>query len=434
MRIDRILAGALFLALATSSCSLENAVAPAGREPAGAGDSQTLLIRGPLDPRLPAPGREASLVSPEDRALFDRLISSAGEPRLGAAPNPVVFWNRVARELGLAAKLPPPMLARDYALVQVGVYEALVVSGDHLRGRLPAHAVAAGVASRVLLYLFPAAGERIAAAAADQIALAGGLRGRALGGWALGRAVAGIVVARGKGDGSDLPFNGTAPSGDGIWTGTNPVLPICGSWKTWILESGSEIQPEPPYPFGSTLDQNETQEVYDVSLHRTPEQIAIVHKWADLPPPTIWNDLLNDRIEESNLDLAGSARAHAYLNMAMADGFVSCWETKYRFWTARPFQRIPGLTTVIATPNFPSYTSGHSTVSAAAAAVLGVIFPGERDYFEQQAEEAAVSRLYGGIHFRHDNEEGARVGRLIGERVVERMRAGKPGRLLAGSR
>jgi len=431
MRI-RLPAGVLLLALATSGCSLENAVAPVGPEPAArAGDSQTLLIRGPLDPRLPPPGREAVSAAPDELALFDRLTSPAREPRLTAASNPVVFWNQLARDLGIAAKLPPPMLARDYALVQVGVFEALVVSENHLRGRLPARAVAAGVASRVLTFLFPAEGAQIDAAAAEQLALAGGPHGPALGAWALGRAVGRIVVARGKGDGSDLPFVGTPPSGDGIWIGTNPVLPMCGSWKTWILESGSEIQPNPPYAFGSTQDLTDTQEVYDVSLHRTPEQIAIVHKWADRPPPTIWNELLNDRIEGSNLDLAACARAHAYLNVAMADAFISCWETKYTYWTARPFQRIPGLVTVIATPNFPTYTSGHSTISAAAAAVMGEIFPSEGDFFRQQAEEAAVSRLYGGIHFRHDNEEGTRVGQLIGERVVDRMRAGELKRVLA---
>ena len=324
--------------------------------------------------------------------------------------------------LGLAAKLPPPMFARDYALVQVAIHDALVAAYDPRRDKLPDRVVAAGAASRVLAYLFPGDAGPIQTLAEAELTFVSAPAGHVRRAWGLGRSVGRLAVEHGTRDGSDAVFTGTPPSGEGIWTGTNPLLPMCGTWKTWLITSGSEFAPEPPYAFGSPEDLRDMQEVYEISLHRTPEQIAIVHKWADLPPPTIWNDLLNDRIEESNLDLAGSARAHAYLNMAMADGFVSCWETKYRFWTARPFQRIPGLTTVIATPNFPSYTSGHSTVSAAAAAVLGVIFPGERDYFEQQAEEAAVSRLYGGIHFRHDNDAGLRVGRRIGERVVAVMR------------
>jgi hypothetical protein len=344
----------------------------------------------------------------------------------------VVFWNRLTTELGAAAKLPPPMFARDYALVQVGIYDALVASRDLRRGRLPERAVAAGVASRVLGHLFPGAADRIAAAASDQIALDGGSTGPALGGWSLGRAVGRIIVQRAKGDGSDAPFVGEMPTGDGIWTGVNPVLPMCGTWKTWIIGSGSELQPEAPYEFGSAAELRDVQEVLEVSQHRTPEQVEIVHRWADLPPPTIWNGFLNDRIEATGADLVSSARAHAYLNAAMADAFICCWETKYRWWTARPHQRIPGLVTVIPTPNFPSYTSGHSTISAAAAMVLGEVFPSERDYFTAQADEAAASRLYGGIHFRHDNEQGSEVGRRIGERVVERMRAGRGPDLLAG--
>ena len=171
------------------------------------------------------------------------------------------------------------------------------------------------------------------------------------------------------------------PSGDGIWTGTNPVLPMCGTWKTWVLSSGSEFQPEPPYAFGSVEDLRDVDEVYEVSLHRTPEEIAIVHKWADLPPPTIWNHLLNQRIESQGLDIVTSARASAYANVAMADAFIECWNCKYKYWIARPFQRIPGLVTVIPTPNFPTYTSGHSTISAAVAEVLSEQFPSESEYF-----------------------------------------------------
>jgi len=367
-----------------------------------------------LDPGLPAPGHESDGASPEELALFQRLSSESARLGEGEGPNAVVVWNRLTKELGVGAKLPPPLMARAYALVQVGIYDALIASGDRLRGRLPEHSVAAGTASRVLGYLFPARLDRIQEVASAEIALDQGSDGTALGAWMLGSAVGRAVVARGMSDGSDALFTGTPPAGDGIWTGINPVLPMCGTWKTWVLGSGSEIVPEPPYPYGSAQDLQDTREVLDVSLSRTPEQIAIVHKWADVSPPAIWNELLNDRIVAQNLGVAASARAHAYLNVAMADAFIECWACKYKYWIARPFQRIPGLVTVIPTPNFPSYTSGHSTISAAAAAVMGEIFPAERDFFAQQSLEAAMSRLYGGIHFRHDNEEGSRVGAIIG--------------------
>jgi hypothetical protein len=345
----------------------------------------------------------------------------------------VVVWNRLTRELGIGAKLPPPLMARAYALVQVGIYEAISPSGDRPRGNLPQHSLAAGAATRVLGYLFPGSLARIEEVASGEIALDPVSGGSAAGAWTVGSTVGRAVVARGRTDGSDAVYTGTPPSGDGIWTGTNPVLPMCGTWKTWVLKSGYEIQPEPPYAFGSANDLQDVQEVLDVSRHRTPEQIAIVHKWADVTPPAIWNDLLDDRIVAQNLDPVASARISAYLNMAMADAFIECWACKYDYWIARPFQRIPGLVTVIPTPNFPSYTSGHSTISAAAAAVLAEAFPAEADFFIQQSEEAALSRLLGGIHFRHDNEAGTRMGTEIGARVVEQMRAKGGGTLLAGN-
>jgi len=419
------------LALSVCSCARETPVAPARL--GAATDAPRFVISSPLDPALPAPGHESDGASPGDRVLFERLSSRGAPLRKSVGPNAVVVWNRLTKELGVDAKLPPPLMARAYALVHVGIYDALVASGDRRRGHLPEHSVAAGMASLVLGYLFPARLDRIQETASAEIALDQGSDGSALGAWMLGSAVGRAVVARGMSDGSNASYTETPPAGDGIWTGTNPVLPMCGTWKTWVLGSGSEIEPQPPYAYGSAQDLQDTQEVLDVSLSRTQEQIAIVHKWADTSPPAIWNELLNDRIVAQSLGLAASARAHAYLNAAMADAFIECWACKYKYWIARPFQRIPGLVTVIPTPNFPSYTSGHSTISAAAAAVMGEVFPAERDFFVQQSLEAAMSRLYGGIHFRHDNEEGTRVGAIVGERVVEQMRSGNPRQLLASA-
>jgi hypothetical protein len=430
MRTHTKLTTLFLLILTMSGCARQNPMTPTGST-ATTSHSPSFVLRAG-DPRLPAPGLEESAATAEDRALFTRLAKRAEPLRQTAGPNVVVVWNRLTRELGIGAKLPPPLMARAYALVQVGILEALAVSEDRPRGSLPQHSLAAGVASRVLGYLFPGQATRIEEVTSEEIALDPS-GGRAFGAWTVGSIVGRAVVARGMSDGSTTAYTGTPPTGDGIWTGTNPVLPMCGTWRTWVLRSGSEIQPEPPYAFGSAQDLKDVQEVLDVSLARTTDQIAIVHKWADVTPPAIWNDLLDDRIVSQNLDPLASARASAYLNVAMADAFIECWACKYVYWAARPFQRIPGLVTVIPTPNFPSYTSGHSTISAAAAAVLGEVFPGERDYFIQQSEEAALSRLYGGIHFRHDNEAGTRMGTEIGARVVARMRQASSRPLLAGN-
>ena len=426
------LSGALTLFLA--GCGTLTPTAPrADRQEAATEQTftgQTFLIADPVDPRLPAAGAETAAFTDEDRALAvtarTTFAAAARTSALAAASNPTLHWNRLTTEFAAARPLPPPLFSRAYAVVHVGISDALIASHDRRRGPLDEAAVAAGAAYELLRYLFPEKADRVASEAAEQAGLSEG-SGPVLGGWALGRAVGRLAVDRAKRDGSDAPFTGTIPTGPGLWTGTNPVLPLCGAWKCWLIPAGSEFQPEPPYAYGSPDDLREVDELYQASLNRTPEQIAIVHKWADRSPPAIWNSLLLERLEAAGADPVTSAQSMAWLHMTMADAFISCWATKYTYWTARPFQRIPGLVTVIPTPNFPTYTSGHSTISGAASEVLGELYPSERDYFAAQAEEAAFSRFLGGIHFHHDDNEGLRVGRRIGAFAVSRMTESRQG-------
>jgi hypothetical protein len=100
--------------------------------------------------------------------------------------------------------------------------------------------------------------------------------------------------------------------------------------------------------------------------------------------------------------------ASAYLNVAIYDACIPTWYTKYTYWTARPVERIDNFTTVIPTPNFPGYTSGHSTMSVAASEVLSELFPDERENFHNKANEAKMSRLWAGIHL-HKTMKGAQT-------------------------
>lgn len=420
---------ALVIALVIGGCSRQNSIGPSPAETQLAGtDLRTLVLTSATDPRLPAPMAEAEGATADDWEMI-KSIGSISTPTLFVLtlPNPVVYWNQLTTELGRARGLPPPRFARGYALTQVAIYDALVAGRVITRRGLADNALAAGAASEVSFYLFPLDSMHIKEAIANQVDLRHPDL-RTLRSWFLGKLVGRLVVIYGQHDGSDAVFPGPQPTGDCIWTGVNPVLPMCGTWKTWITTSGAEFQPEPPYPCGSAQDLLEVEQVYDASLVRTPEQIAIVHKWADLPPPTIWNGYLNDRLISNDWSNLRSARAHAFLNVTMYDAFVSCWRTKYitYTWVARPFQRlagrVPAFTTVITTPNFPTYTSGHSTISAAAAVVMGELFPGEQAFFNAEAEEAALSRFWGGIHFHHDDNQGLVVGRQIGEKTVRIMR------------
>ncbi len=405
-------------------------MAPVLEHDPGWDSAQPFVLSSALDPRLPAPHLEAEQAPEAEGALI--ALAALGQGLRAQMPEaPAVLWSERCADLCLAHRLPPPLVARAYALTEVAIHDALIASGHSRRGGLPDRAAAAGAASRVLVYLFPEDSVAILSAAIAEAGLADAPPRTTLRAWLLGRAVGHLLVVFGQRDGSGTAWNGTVPAGDGLWTGTNPVLPMCGTWRTWITTSGDEFQPEPPYPYGSAEDLADVESVRQAALHRTAEQIAIVHLWADLPPPMIWCSMLNDRIRRDRLDAFASARAHAFLNAAMYDAFVSCWRTKYRYWTARPVQRIPGLVTVVATPNFPTYTSGHSTISAAAAQVMTELFPAEGSYFESQAEEAALSRFWGGIHFHHDDNAGLEVGRSIGAKVVRAMRGRSEGAAVA---
>ncbi len=343
-------------------------------------------------------------------------------PLMAAAPNvpnSVVVWDRLTAVLGLAHKMPAPFLAHDYALVHVAMFDALLSNNEKT---LPETAIVAGAASNVLMYLFVSNATAISETFNSQLATVTGYTGDQINtATKTGENVGDAVVAYAETDGSVAAWDGVMPTGPCIWTGSNPVGPVFGFQKTFILTSGKEFQPPPPYQCGSPQDLQDIQAVIDTHNNLTPEKIAIVHKWADLPPPTIWNNMLNDRISNHSLTTFDAARASAYLNVGMYDAFVSCWAVKYVYWTARPFQRIPGFVPVITTPNFPSYASGHSLISSAASLIMGQLFPDEADFFIAQAAEAATSRLWGGIHYPQDNRNGFALGRLIGAKVVSDM-------------
>jgi hypothetical protein len=422
-----VLAAATLAAAFLAGCS---DTAPVGPAPVSASRSNLFLLNGPDDPRVhieTEPGAEIPTGS--EATLFQYPLDSP-PAEVKEWTSPVVYWNEMTTSLCTAAKFPPPAFSRAYTLVHTAIFDALAVTGHGRRNDLIGRVVAAGAASRVLEYLFPGEITGIEEALGSQMyADHGKALGRVRRSAAVGFAVGAVAVAHGMEDGSNVQYSGTSPSGPGIWTGSNPVLPMCGQWTTWIVASGAAIQPEAPYAYGSPADLADVESVYQASFNRTPGQVAIVHKWADVSPPAIWNGILNERIVAGRMDELDAARAHAYLNCAMYDAFVSCWYTKYEYWVARPSMRLagrtPAFTTVIPTPNFPTYTSGHSTISAAAAVVLGEVFPAEQAWFTAQAAEAAMSRFYGGIHFSHDNDQGLLAGRLIGERVVERMRYGQ---------
>lgn len=312
---------------------------------------------------------------------------------------------------------------------------------------LPAYpsedAVLSGVTETLLRALFPAAVDEIAARAAEQRD-ATLWSGRAApsdisAGLALGRAVATATLARAGADGMRNAV-GTAAQwqaladrasarGETPWRCLEqpprpPMLPFFGQVRGWMMTPTDFTTERPPAPpsTSSALMQQEVAEVKRTVDNLTREQLAIVYKWADgvgtYTPAGHWNHIAADYLRSAGYSEVRTARIFALLNMAMHDAAVGCWETKFFYFNPRPTQIDPGLKTPTGVPNFPAYTSGHSTFSAAAATVLSDVFPDRTAELEAMTDEAATSRLYGGIHFRADIEAGKDHGRRIGGYTV----------------
>jgi len=194
------------------------------------------------------------------------------------------------------------------------------------------------------------------------------------------------------------------------------------------LKSPGEFRPVPPV-FGSPKYVKDLKEVVAVGAALTPEQLKVAKFWVDgkgsVTPPGHWNQIALDLMQNSSFDNRQAAEIFVTLNMAEADSFIASWDAKYHYWTVRPItaaKQLLGIDfkTAILTPPFPSYVSGHATFSGAAAQILGAYFPAEAKRLRGMGEEAALSRLYGGIHFRHDNEDGLVLGRKIADTVLTR--------------
>jgi hypothetical protein len=187
-------------------------------------------------------------------------------------------------------------------------------------------------------------------------------------------------------------------------------------WRMSTAQRDSLRPPPPPYP-GSEQFKKELAEVQSIKREGNSREWQIALYWADgagtYTPPGHWNEIASAKFASEKLNELRIARAYSLLNMAMSDAAICCWDTKAYYFTARPSQIDPSIKT-IGLPNFPAYTSGHSTFSAAASVVLGYLFPASSANYEAMAKEASESRIYGGIHFRADCEVGLRCGTAIG--------------------
>ncbi len=260
---------------------------------------------------------------------------------------------------------------------------------------------------------------------------------------------------------------------DSVWEPTPPTFmdpadPFIATVRTLSMSSAGALDPGAPIEFSTdpkSAFYKQAQEVYQISQNMTDEQRAIALFWNDTPgstefighfmptqrqinPGGHWINITRIVCEQRNLGLMETIEAYALVSVSMFDGFLSCWSAKYKYNTIRPVSYInryflndltdhASWKPLIQTPSFPEYPSGHSTISAAAATVLTKLF-GPMAYtddtetpfgyparsfnnFMDAAQEASVSRVYGGIHFREGCDAGNRLGQMVGNNVMQKL-------------
>ncbi len=406
------------------------------------------------------------------------------------APDVATSWFDLLYASVKSTSTAPPPASRIYGYASIALYESIVRGmPDHqtLQGQLvsfPAGTIPEPVnaphhwpivANRALAVLsasfFPGSQASIDALEDSNLALYSGTQSQAVIDRSVqyGEDVANAVIAWAATDGFAglAACNGafvapTAPI-DGGWVATGPgqgvgAFPCWGTLRTFAVTDSDECPPvgAPPYSTSTTSAfYGQALVVYgttgDAGASLTTDQTAIANFWADNAgatgtPGGHWISIVHVLATANDLKLDVVAEAYARVGLAIHDAFITCWRSKFDTYLLRPVTYIQAnidaaWDPLLTTPGFPTYTSGHSTQSGAAATVLTGQFgpvaftdtthtdlnPGlalaDRSFanFLDAANEAAASRLYGGIHWPFDNQDGFNQGQCVGEIINTRV-------------
>jgi len=264
----------------------------------------------------------------------------------------------------------------------------------------------------------------------------------------------------------------------GSWKPTPPsymnaVEPFWHLIRPMIIDSARQFKPEPALAFSTDKQSQFYQEavkVRDTGNNLTDEQVKIANFWDCNPfkmniyghvmyatkkisPGGHWINITRLACQKSKFDVAKTLEAYARLSITISEGFISCWEEKFRSKVIRPETYInqymdESWVPALQTPPFPEYTSGHSVVSAASSIILTELFGDNFQYadstevefkipvrhfksFKQAAEEAAISRFYGGIHYMPSITNGLKEGNEIGNYITQKLITKKVSGVLA---
>ena len=384
-----------------------------------------------------------------------------------ASADGVTDWNKLLLDSIAATNVAPPAASRMMAMVHTAQFEAINSIDRNYRcynayldcaADSDRSAAAAQAARDVLTMLFPTRQSIFDAKLSADLASVPNAAARS-NGIALGMAAASQTIAGRASDNSSMSITYTGGNAIGQWRPTPPgnaaaALPHWRYVSPWSVQSAQQFMPGPPPAVGSAeyaVAYDEVKRLGSVnSAERTQHQTDTAFLWRagsnTVTPPGQWFEIASQAVAQRNLSIGESARLFALIGMAVADAGITAWETKntYDFW--RPITGIqlgdadgssltagdPLWRPLITTPNHQSYTSGHSTFSSAAATVLASYFGDQLNFtvsgdgvtrqyssFWAAAQDAGMSRIYGGIHWQFDNQAGLASGSSVGRWVFD---------------
>lgn len=382
----------------------------------------------------------------------------------------IIDWNETMLDAIRAAKTPPPVAAKAMAATQTAVFDAInAITGSQYEGyntRTTASsstsqdAAAISASYNVLKALFPSFGTTLDSRYSAALSTLNGQAGVSEG-IDLGKLTATNILENRSADGSTKTVTYTPVEGLGFWEPTPPayaagLLPQWPGVRPWAMLSGNQFRPDGPPDLTDgkyTSDFNQVKNLGELnSTSRTANQTEIANFWADgggtATPPGHWQEIAQTLAQTQNLSMIEAAKMFALLSITVADAGIVAWDAKYTYQNWRPETAIAhadedgnpntasqsGWKPLLASPPFPDYVSGHSTFSASSAAILADYFgkdnfsfgttsdglPGVTRNFTsltKAAEEAGISRIYGGIHFQFANEDGQAAGKELAQYV-----------------
>jgi membrane-associated phospholipid phosphatase len=406
-----------------------------------AGNWKTWFVTSGKNYRLPAPSSykdEISQVLSKQQAL-----DSAGMQQ-------IIYWNAGApgyRWYEMISKLWMTDISNNGALANMllstAIYDATVAAWDtkyaHNRPRPFAadkrivvysskpespsypceHSVAAGVAVTIFSHFYPKLADsvnRMAQRAMNsRIAAGTAFPSDTRAGFELGKQIAEKEIEHTKDFVYTKPWDGKRPTGPGLWNGKHPLFPVAGLCKTAVLESASEFRPGPPPDFAKDMAELK-------NFKQTFRSSANAYHYAS---QSTGDQLMNKKMFEYNLNAnpPRAARLYAAVAVAYYDAFLACFDAKYAYWGIRPDQYDTTYHSLIPTPPFPGYPSGHAVMSGVVGELFTYFFPTEKATFQKIAKDGAESRFQAGIHFRTDNDSGLALGKKVASKIIEKIKA-----------